>query len=529
MRTLRPSLSAALGLLCLGTLQAQPGTLDPGFNGTGYVIQPVNDLEGVQRIVMQPDQKIITLGMSWDANFTAHAYAFRYLPDGSLDTDFATDGVFSHELDNEALLYSAVVKNDGRILLVGTTTDYQKYRIMLIQLNSDGTLDTGFGSGGVVTSLVSPAANSAEDMAFDVALDGDGRILVCGSSSDENNVRRPVVVRFTSTGELDTTFGDQGVATIPVMAVGASAFKAFQLQPDGRIVAAGFFGETELWYTLLIVRFNADGSLDETFSDDGIVKHNHGNVDDAAYDIELTADGSILVAGKTVTVTYDYSALLMKFTPNGEVDESFGDSGAVVEDLDLYDYAWELELQPDGRILMAGTSGEGPPNSFDMAVWKYAPDGSRDITFGNNGFSAPAIPDRYAMIYGLALQADGRVLVGGQARTENNENHFLLARLENDLSSGIADRQGAIAAPVMPNPAAAGSTITILTDAPVTADARILLHAMDGRLVHIHRVTRYGNATDRIQLQLPGGLGAGAYTLTLLQGEMRSGGIIMVD
>ncbi|HEY0977659.1 MAG TPA: T9SS type A sorting domain-containing protein [Flavobacteriales bacterium] len=529
MRTLRPSLLAAFGLLCFGTLPAQFGTFDPSFNGTGYVIQPVNNMDGVQRIVVQPDQKIITLGMSWDATYTARAYAFRYLPDGTLDTDFATDGVFMHELDNEALLYSAVVKADGKILLVGATTDYQKYRILLIQLNSDGTLDPDFGIGGVVARLVSPAGANAEDMAFDVALDSEGRILVCGSSHDENYVRRPVVVRFTATGDLDTTFGDQGVASIPVMAVGSSAFKAFQLQPDGKIVAAGFFGETELWYTLLLVRFNADGTLDGTFSDDGIVKHNHGNVDDEAYDLELTADGSIIVAGKTVTVDYNYSALLMKFTSTGEVDDTFGDNGAVEEDLDQFDYAWELELQPDGRIIMAGTSGEGPPNGFDMAVWKYASDGTRDTDFGNNGLAMPGVPDRYAMIYGLALQADGQVLVGGQARTENNENHFLLARLKNDLSNGIADTQELGSALVMPNPAASGNTIVVRTAGAISADARILLHTSDGRLVQTYRATQYANGIDRIQLQLPDALSPGAYLLTIQQGGTRSAASILVE
>ena len=74
------------------------------------------------------------------------------------------------------------------------------------------------------------------------------------------------------------------------MLVGASAFQGIVVQPDGKIVATGFFGQTELWYTLLLVRFNADGSLDPTFSTDGIVKHNYGNVDDAGYEARLASD-----------------------------------------------------------------------------------------------------------------------------------------------------------------------------------------------------------------------------------------------
>ena len=184
------------------------------------------------------------------------------------------------------------------------------------------------------------------------------------------------------------------------------------------------------------MRFDADGSLDTTFSDDGIVQHNYGNVDDEGEDIELTPDGSILVAGMTVTVEYDYSALLMKFTPDGEVDGSFGDAGAVVEDLDDFDYASNLTLQDDGRIVMAGSSGDGPPNGFDLVVWKYMADGTPDISFGNNGFAQHVIPGYYTMIYAMEMQADGKVLIGGQARTTVNDNFFFIARLENDITSG---------------------------------------------------------------------------------------------
>ncbi|MBK7086146.1 MAG: hypothetical protein IPH53_16370 [Flavobacteriales bacterium] len=191
----------------------------------------------------------------------------------------------------------------------------------------------------------------------------------------------------------------------------------------------------------------------------GLVKHNYGNVDDAGEDLKLTADGSILVAGKTVTVTYNYSALLMKFTPDGEVDTAFGTAGAVEEDLADFDYAWNVELQADGKIIIAGTSGVGPPNGFDLAVWKYASDGTADAAFGTNGLAHYAIGDYYTMIYGLDVQADGKILIGGQARTANNENYFFTARLQNDIASGLANASAPAEALVFPNPASVGSMV----------------------------------------------------------------------
>ena len=529
MRTERLPVFAALCLLlCTAPLlQAQSGALDPTFNGTGYVIQQVNGMDAVHKILVQDDGKILSIGMSWDDTFTARAYVFRYMPDGMLDTEFGDNGMFMHELDNEALLYSALITHEGKILLVGSTTDYQTYRMMLIQINEDGTPDDSFGINGVALQSVSLVEPNAEDMAYDVTLDADGNILVCGSSYDANYVRRPVVVRFTPSGALDSGFGVDGVATIPVMAVGASAFRGIQVQPDGKIVACGEFGETELWYTLLLVRFNDDGSLDDTFSDDGIVRHNHGNVDDTSYDLKLASDGSILVAGKTVTVTYNYSAMLTKFTPEGEVDGSFGDAGSVVEDLDDFDYAWNLELQADGRIIMAGTSGDGPPNGFDLIVWKYLPDGTPDNTFGSNGSIQHVIPDHYTMIYAMEVQADGKILIGGQARTVVNDNYFFTARLENDLTNAIGDLTGQESAQVFPNPAVAGSDVIVVVE-DIQPGALLSLFNAEGRLVHTQQVHQLQRSAHSVNFHLPTELTPGVYQLAYSQAGARSTSTILI-
>lgn len=521
MRSTQRTLAIALLLGASQTLLAQPGALDPSFNTTGYVVQPVNTGDGVQKILVQADQKILSIGMSWDATFTARAYVFRYLPDGTPDTDFATNGVFTYELDNEALLYSGMITAAGKILLVGATTDYETYRMLLIQLNEDGTPDDSFGTNGVVVQSVGQAPTFNEDFAYNVAQDASGNILVCGNSHGADYVRRPVVVRFTSTGALDTDFGVDGVATIPVMQVGASAFKCVRVQPDGKILASGYFGETELWYTLLLARFHADGTLDDTFSGDGVVRHSYGNVDDLAQEFVLTPDGSILTAGKTVTVNYNYSALLMKFTPAGELDASFGNAGAVKEDLDDFDYGWNLALQNDGRIIMAGTSGDGPPNGFDLAVWKYLPDGTRDNGFGSNGLVQHVIPTYYTMIYGMAMQADGRILIGGQARTTINENYFFTARLENGIFSGITEAGASAAIIAMPNPATPGSFIALRSEQPILPDASVALTTADGRLVQSYPKNVLRRGTNGIGLQLPDDLSAGAYRITLQQAGTR--------
>lgn len=498
------------------TLQAQPGALDPTFNGTGYVISPVNNLDAAQKILVQPDQKVLMIGMTFDANYFSRAQVFRFFPDGTPDTDFATNGVFSYELDFEADLYSAVLTPQGKILLVGATTDYQTYRLLLIQLNADGSADETFGTSGVLVQSVSVVVDNAEDIAYDVTLDADNNILVCGSTFDENYVRRPFVARFSPSGVLDTNFGVNGIASIPVMPVGGNSFQSVAVQPDGRIVASGYFGNTELWYVLLLVRFNADGTLDQNFGDAGVVKHNYNNIDDEGEDLALAPDGSILLAGVSVTQNYNYNALLTKFTPDGQLDSTFGTNGSVIEDLDDFDFASNVTLLEDGKIIIAGSSGVGPPNGFDLAVWKYLADGTPDITFGTNGLAQHQIPDHYTMINAMEVQADGKVLIGGQARTSINQNYFFLARLENDLFSGIEDLRAADAV-MFPNPANSHSIVTLQATTAIKPGARIDLYAADGRLASTFTAQQLRRTEQGISFQLPADLTPGIYQVTVQQ------------
>ena len=498
-------------------VQAQPGALDLTFNGTGYTVSPVGDLDAGQKILVQDDQKVLLIGMSFDANYTARAYVFRYMPDGTPDTGFGINGVFTYQLDNEADIYSAVLTAGGKILLAGATTDYQTYRLLLIQLKPDGTLDDSFGTGGIVVQSVSEVALNAEDIGYDVALDMDQNILVSGSSTDTNYVPRPIVARFTPSGELDTTFGVDGVATIPVMEVGGNSFQGVVAQPDGKIVASGYFTNTELWYVMLLVRFDTDGVLDPTFGDAGIVKFNYGSVDDEGEDLVLTPDGSILVCGVTVTQTYNYSALLAKFTPTGDLDSTFGTAGTVKEDLGMFDFASNVSLMADGTIIMAGSSGVGPPNGFDMAVWKYVSDGSRDVTFGTNGVVQHQLDGYYAMINAMEVQADGKILVGGQARTFTNQNYFFNARLNNDVVSAIAERSELSEATVFPNPSTAGGVVTMLFQGPIHHDARIELYSADGRLAGTFAAQQLQRTGQGIIVPLATSLNSGIYRMTFQQ------------
>jgi uncharacterized delta-60 repeat protein len=300
------------------------------------------------------------------------------------------------------------------------------------------------------------------------------------------------------------------------------------VQPDGKIVATGYFGNTELWYVMLLVRFEADGSPDTSFGLDGIVKYNYGNVDDEGEDLVLMPDGSILVCGVTVTQTYNYSALLAKFTPDGDLDITFGNEGTVKEDQANFDFASNVALMADGKISIAGSSGVGPPSGFDLSVWKYMPDGTRDNSFGNNGLAHHVISGYYTMIYAMAVQADGKILIGGQARTTNNQNYFFTARLENDLSTGITDSSGSLEAQVFPNPATPGSMVTMQLSGSISPSAEISLYASDGRMVGSFAAGQFDRNEIGLSFQIPTDLAPGMYQLALQRSGTRLTSKILV-
>jgi uncharacterized delta-60 repeat protein len=327
---------------------------------------------------------------------------------------------------------------------------------------------------------------------------------------------------------LDTAFGVDGVATIPVNEVGASAFKAIAVQPDGKIVATGYFGQSEFWYLFVVVRFNADGTLDETFSGDGVKKYSYSDVDDSGEDLVITEDGSILIAGKTTDANYNISSLLIKFTSAGEVDETFGVEGAVSADIGQFDYGWEIAELENGEILVAGTAGNGPPTDFDMALWKYDASGAPLSSWGTDGLVQHMLPEYSTMVYAMDLQADGKILVGGQARTDMNQNYFFVARLGNDTFDGIADR-AVNTAVLMPNPVAAGNQLRVVTDKPVGKAARITLHSADGRVLTTEQLNQAADQRGTIALELPVGLQPGAYVLTVSDNGERYTATLMVQ
>jgi uncharacterized delta-60 repeat protein len=493
-------------------LTAQPaGSLDPTFADNGKFVLNNQNLDLFTDVEIQNDGKIVAIGMTYNTSWVASAQAIRFMPDGSIDQSFATNGIFTYSLNFEANVYGCVIRDNGKIVMTGSTTDYNDYKILLIQLNENGTLDESFGVNGVVVQKVSPATGYFEDFGYALTLQNDGKILVAGRSYDDQYRNMPVIVRFTENGELDTTFGVNGVASIPVIGID-NDFDGILLQDDGKIIASGHYESGLSYFTMLVVRFNTDGTLDITFGDNGIFNTSFSNVDDEGFDIAINSDNKILVAGFTATVGYNFSMLLMQLDSYGVLDPAFGNGGIVVADYGQYDVGNSIHIQSNGKILVAGASGAMAPEDFDMAVWRYNPDGSLDDTFGTDGMSKIQFFGNPDEALAMAHQSDGKIIIAGKAFNEFFD--YGMARLLNDFNTGIPENKTAIFS-IAPNPVAQNNTLMVSYELSTPGNIQIEIINSLGATTSVIELGYQDTGSRTTTFKIPAVIGQGVYYIRI--------------
>ncbi len=288
---------------------------------------------------------------------------------------------------------------------------------------SNGALDATFGSGG---TLITPVG-SLNAVAQAVAIQPDGKIVAAGYSF--NGAKNDfAVVRYNPDGTLDTTFDGDGIATAGVGGFDDEAF-AVALQPDGKIIVGG---ETSNGanFDIALVRFNSNGSLDPTFDGDGIVKTAVGPANDLIRSIAVQPNGKILVAGNASNGT-NSDLVVVRYESNGSLDTGFdGNSGSgngiVTTPVGTgNEIGYSVAVQPDGRIVVAGYYAA--VSSTDPAIVRYETDGRLDTTFGNGGIVTPSFSPGTDEALAMTLQNDGKIVIAGCIQN-GGPNDYLIAR-----------------------------------------------------------------------------------------------------
>ena len=346
------------------------GSLDTNFGtGGGKVITDMgsgNRAEEATAVAIQPDGKIVVAGYAAIPNVPPApqlppTFALvRYNTDGSLDTSFGTGGRVSGGVNGQA--YAVAIQPDGKIVLAGEfsfgTSGSDSSDFTVARFNANGSLDTSFGIGGSgqVATDIGTHTNSARN----IVLQPDGRIVVSGGiakvvSSAPTPDGHTDIVRYTSNGSLDASFGVGGKLTLASQLVGEGLAR----QGDGKFVLVGSvaIGSGATASTdFALMRLNADGSPDTSFGSTGTVTTAVSNERDAALAVALQADGKILAAGRTSNINTDFA--IARYNIDGTLDTGFGNGLGVltVDFFGLTDIAESVAVQPDGKIVVGGVA-----------------------------------------------------------------------------------------------------------------------------------------------------------------------------
>jgi uncharacterized delta-60 repeat protein len=337
-------------------------------------------------------------------------------------------------------------------------------------------LDPTFGTGGTVRTDF--AGNI--DQANAVAIQPNGQIVAAGSSfSNSKTVEDFIVARYNANGTLDKRFGKNGQITRDFFR-NVDSISAIAIQPDGRIVVAGFAqlggtGGTPRVFAL--ARYRNDGQPDTSFGNGGALTTSFGGNFAAASAVMLQPDGKIVVAG-TVDFNPDLPGsgldfALARYNSNGTLDGSFGKGGTVVFDFfGSFDQANAAVLQPDGKIIVVGSASYDSNNrDIGFALARFNTDGGIDFGFGTGGKQITDFFGAGAKANGVVLQPDGKFVVAGTASDSTTRpvaTDIALARYNADgsLDSGFGTG-GETAIPFPDSATEQGNAVAVLPDGKI--------------------------------------------------------------
>ncbi len=464
------------------------GALDLSFNSVGYALPGPGAARAVQ---IQSDGKILAAGKSGDGN---DFRLVRLSSSGAPDSTFGTGGSVTTDFAGGTdLVTGMAILADSRIVVVGTVVNfytlpgkggkpvtYSNTDIGLACYKTDGTLDTSFGTGGMVMTNISTTNGvKSGDSANGVIVQEDGKIVVGGeTTTSSGGPYDAFLVRYNTNGSLDDgspndatpgdSFGSHGIVQTHLTTSTSNGVWDLALLRDptnsanDKIVTmeAPFSG----YYSVMVARYNVlDGSPDSTYGTNGrseittLPGHSLGD-----WDMALQPDGSAVVTGYNYAypVFANQGSFLLRYTNTGQLDPTLGTdgSGIVLFGAATGDTAYSVAIQSDGKIVVAGTSITAP-GSFVARFQKT--NGSIDTTFGVNGFARDTFTNAGSIFqssHSLILQPLGQIVVVGNGTTSTTTNNHGKNQTVDETDFLIVRYQGDPVAPLSASMALTGGT-----------------------------------------------------------------------
>ncbi|HJX93924.1 MAG TPA: hypothetical protein VJ372_25740, partial [Pyrinomonadaceae bacterium] len=415
---------------------AMPGCLDSTFGGVGFVQIHIGDatrLTVANDAAIQPDGKVVVVGQAYTSSTSNSDFLVtRFNTDGSLDTSFGDvdpfNGVLRLGYTITAITTNADAPNavalqpDGKIVVLGTAGSVST--AVVVRYNTNGTLDSGFGSGGKAIPNFGKVGGVPS---FDIAVQSDGKMVIAGTiATSQINNGGFSLARLLSNGSLDSTFGSNGLVVAKPGAIGVAYGLAIQRVPavtgEERIVVVGWSAlSSNANQDWTVMRFTSNGTADTSFGSAGIVKTPFLGFGDTAKRVVIDSANRILVAGNTHSASVNCGGYIIdtgiaRYTLNGDLDATFSGGKQTVDIYGAMDQMYGLALQPDDKVLLFGYSNVNGANTTYMALTRLNVDGSRDASFGLTGNGTVTLDLTGFANYGQAVgvqPGDGKIVVAG--------------------------------------------------------------------------------------------------------------------
>jgi uncharacterized delta-60 repeat protein len=390
----------------------QNGMVDSAFGNNGHVMQGSDDGTPLAlrtgKLVLQSNGKLVAAGYTENAG-VLKLQAMRFNQDGALDGSFGNGGIFTQMgvkpsslmLDsNQNLVFSGAA-------YMGTVLGTKHYDSLLLRVNSLGIVDNAFGDQGKATLDV----GNREAFAVGIHAQADNKVVVVGGLSTEPQPNQFVpkffgAARFNENGTPDMSFGNRGRVLYDL----GARITSSMLQPDGKILLVGETSDLKF----LVARLNSNGSLDTTFSGDGVASADFGNSEAIARAVAMQSDGKIILAGD---VSNDFA--MARFDQNGNLDPSFNFGGLVLTNLQgrgptkSTDYVAAIAVQADNKIIVSGNTRAVSESWTDSALVRYNANGDINYKFGLDGIVITKLGEANDSAESLYLQSDGKIVVAG--------------------------------------------------------------------------------------------------------------------
>lgn len=490
-----------LVFLCLFALNASAqelGEFNTNFGTDGtFLFEPSEAHDFMEKILVQEDGKIITVGRARLDKKNYSIYVSRHNADGTLDDTYGEGGYVFLKVDPLIYLnraYDADLGEDGYLYIAGHTYDYTNNTAFVICLDENGFENEDYGDKGYV---VSEYGGGIVYTSIDV--DSKGRAVVAGYINDQI-----LVTRYNAKGKLDQTFGDKGTV---IVNLGENYYgNAFdvKVEESGKIVVVGDIFEAveggSLYYSC-IMRLKSNGDLDNTFADNGVLFIYAGEYAEYCMTLSIQADGKYLVGGHDELWSETpelprYESFIVRVNTDGTIDETFGTNGFVkfepFEGDGCTNSCDIILAAPDGQIFGAIYSYNFVTSASRSYVYNLDANGQLKEDFAGSGIAAlPKYADdeSESQAAALALKDNKNLLVGGQIAVEDSYNmQLFISEInvdvkgddegnEDDTTSVVGNYENRFN--IHPNPA----TTTISIEGGLNDNAQVSIIDLTGRCV----------------------------------------------